>query len=752
MVKFKASKAKGTGRESWSIVFRHPLRKDASGKMGLRIRRGLGTTDEYEAERLTEQMNEILSDSSLWDLSARDISTSRYDSKIVSAFYDELTPKQVDYQNLRDIEMPLPTIKDDFSRVVLVGTTGAGKTTLLRQLIGSDPKKDRFPSTSPNKTTVSDMEVICSPGEYQAVVTFFELREIRLHLEDCVMAAILANVNGLDDATVAQRLLEHSEQRFRFFYVLGTPDMDQLDEDEEESWENEDGEQQGNPLNEILVSEAERVEYANVLRGFLNRVGDLAVFSKTMKNQLSKELGVDPQALSPNERVAIEELLDEELRQNKDFHSLVDDMVDKMAERFKTLSQGSTDYDADEWPTVWKFSATNRDEFIESVRRLSSNYAPYFGKLLTPLVQGIRVRGPFQPKWYDSIPRLVLIDGQGIGHTASTSSSLPTHTSRKFDNCDVVLLVDSAKNPMQAGALSVMRSLAASGHISKLRICFTHVDELRGDSLPTRKSRITHVKASLNQAITYIRENLGHEVALNLDIELNDRSFFLENINQLLSKEKHTLEQLRELVKILELSIYEDYNSEAVPFYDEANLIIAVQNATRRFHQPWNARLGYTNLSGEPAQHWTRIKALARRLAYVYDDGEYDGLRPVGELKERLMEHIRIYLNQPIRWIPSSVSDDEKKMAVDKIARKVSPELLEISTKRIWTDYLTSWSTGYEFSGKGSARDRAEIFQKIYNQAAPIPGEASTVNSHEFLIELRRIVKDAITSNGGKVL
>lgn len=751
MVKYTANKVKGTGRESWSLVFRHPVRKDQSGKVGLRIRRGLGTTDETEAQRLVDQLNEILKDTSLWDISAKQIALTRYDAKIVAAFYDALEPKQVDYQKLREIEMPLPTSKEDFARVLLVGTTGAGKTTLLRQLIGSDPKKDRFPSTSPNKTTVSDIEVICSPGEYQAVVTFFELREIRLHVEDCVMAAILAKVNGLDNATVAQRLLEHSEQRFRFFYVLGTPDMDQTMDDDD--WDEDEEDEQDFGLADGLVSQEERVDFAAVLRGFLVRVEELAVFSEKVKEQLSKDLSVNLQTMSPSDRVAIEELLDEEIRQSKDFHSLVDDMVDKMAERFKVLNTGDIEFDADEWPTIWRFSTKDRDTFIENVRRLSSNYAPHFGKLLTPLVQGIRVKGPFKPNWYDTVPRLVLIDGQGIGHTASTSSSLPTQTSRKFDSSDVVLLVDSAKHPMQAGSLSVMRSLAASGHIPKLRICFTHVDELKGDSLPTRKSRIAHVKASLNQAISHIRENLGHEVALNLDVELADRSFFLENINQLLlDKEKHTLTQLQELVKILETSIYEEFESDAVPFYDEANLIIAVQNATRRFHQPWHARLGYTTMSGEPAQHWTRIKALARRLAYVYDDGEYDGLRPVGELKERLMEHIRIYLNQPVRWIPGSVTDEDRKAAVDKIARKISPELLEIATKRIWSDHLTSWNTAFDFSGRGSTKDRAETFQKIYNQAAPIPGEAGTANSHEFLSSIRQLVKEAITSNGGKVL
>lgn len=56
--------------------------------------------------------------------------------------------------------------------MILVGPTGAGKTSLLRHLIGTDPEKERFPSTSAARTTISDTEVICAVTEdYEAVVT-----------------------------------------------------------------------------------------------------------------------------------------------------------------------------------------------------------------------------------------------------------------------------------------------------------------------------------------------------------------------------------------------------------------------------------------------------------------------------------------------------------------------------------------------------------------------------------------------------
>jgi hypothetical protein len=59
--------------------------------------------------------------------------------------------------------------------------TGAGKTSLLRQLIGSDPDEDRFPSTAPAKTTIADIEVIQDEGDFEAAVTFFT--EFQTHAE-----------------------------------------------------------------------------------------------------------------------------------------------------------------------------------------------------------------------------------------------------------------------------------------------------------------------------------------------------------------------------------------------------------------------------------------------------------------------------------------------------------------------------------------------------------------------------------------
>lgn len=124
--------------------------------------------------------------------------------------------------------------------------------------------------------------------------------------------------------------------------------------------------------------------------------------------------------------------------------------------------------------------------------RFSSNYAPLFGTLLTPLVSGIRVAGQFAPTWPDATPpRLVTIDGEGLGHTPGSAATLSTAVSKRIETVDAVLLVDNAAQPMQAAPVAAMKAVVTSGNASKLLVAFTHFDMVKGTtsrSSPTART------------------------------------------------------------------------------------------------------------------------------------------------------------------------------------------------------------------------------------------------------------------------
>ena len=191
-----------------------------------------------------------------------------------------------------------------------------------------------------------------------------------------------------------------------------------------------------------------------------------------------------------DERVAdelFEEDLDNLLRDEEDFHQITDGLMDEIEKRFDLLPPGKVEKTRQGWPLTWcgEWPLEQRTEFLRAVSRFSSNYAPLFGQLLTPLVNGVRVAGPFLPAWDESaVPKLVLLDGEGLGHTPKSSSAVSTAVSRRIDAADAVLLVDSATQPMQDTSRAAIREVVATGNARKLIIAFTHFDEVKGDSLP----------------------------------------------------------------------------------------------------------------------------------------------------------------------------------------------------------------------------------------------------------------------------
>ena len=158
------------GRKGYVISFRHPM-KTERGRPGKKVCKGLGTEEKEDAERLEQEMNTLLTRSDLHSQAGRSEATRIFDERIVDIFYGDWDPSPTGHRLIRDQFMPLPSKDDGYERTLLLGITGAGKTTLLRRLVGSDPEHDRFPATSVNRTTTSEIEVVTGGDKYDAIVT-----------------------------------------------------------------------------------------------------------------------------------------------------------------------------------------------------------------------------------------------------------------------------------------------------------------------------------------------------------------------------------------------------------------------------------------------------------------------------------------------------------------------------------------------------------------------------------------------------
>ena len=753
---YSASLSQTQGRSGFSIIFRHPARQDRkTGKQGVRVRRGLGTRDKEEAERLQGELNALLGDPKYYHSAARAEAARRFDPRVVDIFFDKMVAEQQDSTALREAVIQLPESSlGGYRRVLLLGATGAGKTTLVRQLIGTDPVEERFPSTSTAKTTIHDTEIVLSDGDWKAVVTFASSNEVREHLNECISAAVLSADKGANDAEVLRRLLNHVNQRFRFSYVLGNgpaavasgSDFED-DEGDPEAESEFPSRVENNPIDlrkteDLLVQTAEKLR--NLARGLSERV--------------RAELDVRG---NEDERVAdelFEEELDSLLRDEEGFHQIGDALMDEIEKRFDLLPPGSIQKTRQGWPVTWsgEWPAEKREEFLKAVSRFSSNYAPLFGQLLTPIVSGVRVAGPFSPAWDGTeTPKLVLLDGEGLGHTPKSSSAVSTAVSRQIDSADAVLLVDSATQPMQGASVSAIREVVATGNARKLIVAFTHFDEVKGDNLPDAGAKARHVLASAENVLASFGEDLGPYAERAFRQQLEGARFFLADLHEPLSENirsgKRTISQLRKLLGVINTVIGRPQAGETCPVYDRMNLVLAIRRATNAFHDIWRPRLGLELKPGFTKEHWTRVKALSRRLAEGWDD-EYDTLRPIADLRKELVERLYVSVQNPLRWEGSEPADDEKQKCFDAFADHLSRRLLELCTRRVWQARVARWQDAYYKYGIGSTFVRARIIgDEIYEAAAPIPDVTPSPDRNQFLREVIAEAEDAAEKSGAKL-
>ena len=751
-----ASKTR-SNRPGWSVTFSHPRRRDARGRFGLKVRRGLGTTDAAEADRLVGQINALLADESWWSLDRRADAERQFDRIAVAAFFDGIEAGKVSSKDQRETIIPLPTPDDGYARVMLLGSTGAGKTTLLRHFIGSDHKRDRFPATSTAKTTTADIEIVTAPGPFEAVVTFMTEHQVRCAVDECLEEACASAIRGQDDTAIADALLEHREQRFRLSYILGAwrqelPEQGG-DDQSEMDFEFEDAAPETETLlADEIVAGAELVNNNRRLQEYVDRIKKIAA---AVGQQVAAERGNFQELDNANQRDDWREAFTDRLYESQDFALLSLDIIDAVEERFALVAAGDFERGATDWPNLWYCEEKDRDAFLRQVRWFTSNHGQQFGRLLTPLVDGIRVRGPFEPatrELRDHDRHLVLMDGEGLGHSAKEATSVSTKVTERFSEADLILLVDNAQSPMQAAPLELLRSAGSSGHGHKLAVAFTHFDQVQGDNLGSYAQKRSHVRASIGNAIASLRDSLGAPVTEILQEQLNGNDFYLGGLNRATGEIPGGFRKsMRDLLEHMQQSANRAELPDVAPHYNIVRLELVLRDATDDFKNPWEGRLGLRSYEGVRKEHWGRVKALCRRIANRWDNDEYDGLRPRADLIRQLQTGISLWLDNPAGWNRQPADAQEAQAVINAIRQRVYNRIHALAEVRLVTGHIADWGTAFAFSGTGSSYSRAKKMAQIYDAAAPSITSALNALSQQFLDEVIQIVREAVEESGGSV-
>jgi len=735
--RYTATAKKNPGRKSWLVEFRHPLKTDNNNKPGKKTRKGLGTSGEKEAQRLTAQLNHLLSDESLWSIGSQADAVNQFDAKVVEIFYGEIAPRTQSAAQLRDKLLPLPDHSQGYAKVALLGVPGAGKTTLLRQLIGTHPEKERFPSTSVNRTTTFPTEITISDSEYyQVVVTFMSEHETRFEIEESLSAALVKAIDS-SEQRVAETLLEKSDMRFRLKYILGelpseAEETDPYDYDDEETESAVDNQA------DITPTDEDKARSQQLLAGYINRIMTLA---QEKKAAVEHQQGLLSE-MSSEDRNAAMDLVEEEAIASDAFLEITSDILDEIRSKFDLIPNGKFEKTTTGWPRAWHIEtpAIQREQFLKSVRFFSGIAIQSWGKLLTPLVNGMRVSGPFKPNWAANPAKLVLIDTEGLMHKAGTTADLPEQTLALLHSTDVILLVDSAKNSMtNFAAGKALEGVVNTGHTQKLAVVFTHMDAVKGDNLKGQ-ARLDHIFGGVrNVAENQLAKNVSTEAARHLLRHLESSTFYVGRIDK--ADPKPAIPELNKLLTHLAAAQPPVFEPVSFPKYSPDNLVLAIQEASHDFRQQWNSRLGLAQHPEFTPSPWQSIKALSRRYAEGWDDGFY--LRPASNLITALSAAISRFLENPIEW-NGQATEEQKREIIDRIKTVVTQKIPELSSHRLRELAQPAWHEAYALRGAGSTFKRRQRISSIYAEYVPVPSAQGDKLAFEFLNEVKGIVMQAI--------
>ena len=650
---------------------------------------------------------------------------------------------------IREREIPLPTPESGYARVLLVGATGAGKTTLLRQLLGTHPRTERFPSTSTAKTTIFNTEFIVAHGTpYRAAVSFMPHGELFEHLFEIVQETFARYVERRTERQVLRAFMEHPEQRFRLNYILGNPASDDDDEpDDDLSPDGDDGEGEA-PVPEVLTTYFRRLEGLHA-----EFAGDV------------RAAGV-PEAIDDAQQVY--DALHSRVRTEPTVREFVDDLIDEICRRVEAVEDGTLSLDAKDWPECWTFETNDRARFIAVVSRFTSNHYRQFGKVVTPVVSGVRIAGPFVPTWAvdRGAYRYVLIDGEGLGHAPRSASSVATSLTLQMSAADVVILADNAAQPVQAAALSVVRNLVNTGNVAKLVVAFTHFDQVVGPNIPDVQDRKDHVWASLTNGLHSLEGDGVAEASIRrIEDHLEGRVAFLSRLHEA-SLSAMTRRELDGLARMLSTALEARRALTAPatkgPRLDAGEVMGGVRAAIAWYLGRWSTLLKHRDPflarhigSGVEqfgdagvGQHWTRIKALSRRLEAGQD--QYADLKPVADWHRAMMEGIGRVIDAAVAATPGLVGDADVTRQVDALKDALSRRLIARGTRVLVSDAQEDWAQAYAVSGRGSSFERAALAWEVLTRDVVNRAIVADPLSHGPIEQaLPRLIGDAARESGG---
>ena len=232
-----------------------------------------------------------------------------------------------------------------------------------------------------------------------------------------------------------------------------------------------------------IVADSELTVNNERLSDYVARIREIAM---AVQEQTAAERGAFGDLANATQRQVWLEYFTDGLYENQEFSRLSLDIMDGIGERFELVQSGNFERNFTGCPTTLVLRRKGPGCIFATSPVVHRQPQSAVWPAVDPAGQwdqGTRFfPAQIMLNCQDDDWRLVLLDGEGLGHSAREATSVSTKVTEKFPETDMILLVDNAQSAMQAAPLELMRSVGSSGHGDKLAVVFTHFDQVRGDT------------------------------------------------------------------------------------------------------------------------------------------------------------------------------------------------------------------------------------------------------------------------------
>ncbi|OMD42775.1 hypothetical protein BSK56_24850 [Paenibacillus borealis] len=723
----KVSKSKNKGRETWNVNFYHPLITNEKTGEEVRIRRSTFTDSEEELAIIVTDLEILINNEEYHNIVKKPYALTLFNKTAVELFYNDIQIKsEKDHEDLRAEKIPM---ENDNQIIDIEGFSGAGKTSLLSQLLGLDVKKENVLATSSNKTTVSDIEfIIKNTDDFSLVCTFKEKQKIEDYVRELIQRASHEAIGNNEHDSITRKFTETADKEFRLHYIVGTIKSKVSDTNSLSSRfaKYQGANEQDSHYNELMSS----------------LLDDIIYQSKARWKNYTVDNNLDLSSLTELEKYQLEiDFLEGFIKED-----IFLDYVDQIMKEIETtinkvltiegLFVEKTRYD---WISYIYSKQLNRVDCLNLIEKLATNKKKLFGEILTPIVESIRVQGPFFPDWVVEKERykFTFVDGRGLDHVLKEAFSVPLEVNNKLRRANKIIYVQNGSETMSHNSKVFFENLELSGYTPKIHLVFTHFDEVEGNNLVTASDKANHVIGNMEQVLNL----LDHDKKNNIQDSINNKMFFLGGLDKNLKENLEddiTLNELHQFIETLNMTEVELQLKNLNFIYYKQVLPVDLLEVSEQFNNRWKAQLGRKTVDGIVSLSWPTIKALSRRYA-EFNRLSYNNISPAGDMVQYLKGCLYQYFSIPNYFMREERIDEKKVAQFRTKAMENAAELITIFSKgRLLDDgeQLVRWKRAYyDRRGPGSTSQRAQDISEIIDNAMPLFNKNSNNKEFKILVE-----------------